>query len=184
MAEDKNRVCPVELAGGLDSIVRRWLQNPKKILEPFLREGMTALDVGCGPGFFSIEMAKLVGKNGGVISADLQEGMLQKLRDKISGTILEDRIRLVKCDTDRIPVADKVDFILTFYMVHEVPDKERFFEQLRKILNENGKLLIVEPKLFHVSKSEFSETLGVAERKGFTAGAGPKLGLSWSAVLT
>ncbi|MCX6138897.1 MAG: methyltransferase domain-containing protein, partial [Ignavibacteriales bacterium] len=77
MDSERNRVCPVEYANSLDSKIRKWLQNPKKILAPYVQEGMTVLDIGCGPGFFSIEMAKMVGKTGKVISADLQEGMLQ-----------------------------------------------------------------------------------------------------------
>ena len=85
MESKRNRVCPVELAGSLDNKIRRWLQDPRKILAPYVKEGMTALDIGCGPGFFSIEMAKMVGRNGKVISADLQEGMLKKLGKKIKG---------------------------------------------------------------------------------------------------
>ena len=84
MNNEKLRVCPVERAGSLDSKLRKWFQNPSKILAPFIKEGMKVLDVGCGPGFFSIEIAKMVGKNGKVFSADLQEGMLQKLRNKIN----------------------------------------------------------------------------------------------------
>jgi ubiquinone/menaquinone biosynthesis C-methylase UbiE len=98
----KNRVCPVSLAGGLDNKIRRYLQNPRKILGPYIEEGMTVLDLGCGPGFFSIEMARLVGKSGRVIAADLQEGMLHKIRDKIQGTELEERIRFHKCETNKV----------------------------------------------------------------------------------
>ena len=107
MKEEKIRVCPVELANSLDNKIRRWLQNPQKILSPYIREGMTVLDIGCGPGFFSIEIAKLVGKNGRVFSVDMQEGMLQKIRIKIQGTELEDRIELIKCEQDRINVPEK-----------------------------------------------------------------------------
>ena len=78
-----DRVCPVERAGTLDSTFRRWLQNPEKILRPYLREGMTAVDLGCGPGFFTVDMAIIVGDTGRVIGSDLQEGMLRKLADKI-----------------------------------------------------------------------------------------------------
>jgi len=82
---DKNkRVCPVEHAGSLDNIFRKWLHNPDKLLKNYVKDGITALDVGCGPGLFSIEMAAMVGKNGRVIAADLQEGMLKKLKNKIS----------------------------------------------------------------------------------------------------
>ena len=50
---------------------------------------MKVLDIGCGPGFFSIELAKMVGKGGKIFSVDLQEVMLQKIRNKIQGTELE-----------------------------------------------------------------------------------------------
>ena len=180
----RNRVCPVELADSLDSRIRRWLQNPQPILSPYVTRGMTVLDVGCGPGFFSIELAKLVGESGRVIAVDLQQGMLERLRDKISGSAFEERITLVKCAQDNITVSETVDFILTFYMVHEVPDKENFFRQLVHLLKDQGQYLIVEPKLFHVSRKEFRATLSIAQRNGFEIHEGPRLLASWSAVLT
>jgi ubiquinone/menaquinone biosynthesis C-methylase UbiE len=183
MKEDKNRVCPVELANSLDSKIRRWLQNPQKILSPYVKEGMKVLDVGCGPGFFSVELAKLVGAKGKVYSVDLQEGMLQKLRNKIYGKPLEQIIQLIKCEKDKIAVPEKVDFILAFYMVHEVPDKDKLFATLKNFLNAGGELLIVEPKLFHVSKKEFASTISKAEAAGFKAAEGPKLPFSFSSVL-
>jgi ubiquinone/menaquinone biosynthesis C-methylase UbiE len=183
MKEDKNRVCPVELANSLDSKIRRWLQNPQKILSPFVKEGMKVLDVGCGPGFFSVELAKMVGTSGKVYAVDLQEGMLQKLHNKIYGTPLEQIIQLIKCEKDKIVVPEKVDFILAFYMVHEVPDKDKLFAALKNLLNDRGDLLIVEPKLFHVSKKEFALTISKAEAAGFKAAEGPKLPFSFSSIL-
>jgi ubiquinone/menaquinone biosynthesis C-methylase UbiE len=183
MDDQRNRVCPVELSNSLDSRIRRWLQNPRQILYPFIKDGSTALDVGCGPGFFSIELAKLVGPTGKVIAADLQQGMLDRLRDKIKGSELEGRINLVKCEKDNINVTGLVDFILTFYMVHEVPDKDGFFKQLSAILSGQGQYLLVEPKLFHVSEREFQSTLALAEKNGFQINQGPRLLLSWSALL-
>jgi ubiquinone/menaquinone biosynthesis C-methylase UbiE len=184
MEQDRNRVCPVELADSLDNRLRRWLQNPRKILAPYVTEGMAALDVGCGPGFFSVELAQLVGPTGRVVAADLQQGMLDKVRAKIKGTDLERRIQLVKCEQTNLNVSDPVDFILTFFMVHEVPDQVEFFRQLFPLLHEHGRYLLVEPKLFHVSHSQFEETLRHARTVGFAVAAGPKLPFSWSAVLT
>ena len=183
MESQRNRVCPLSLAKSLDSKIRRWLQDPQKILSPFVVEGMTALDIGCGPGFFSIELARMVGRTGKVISADLQDGMLQKLSARIRGTELEDRIHPVKCERDRINVSEKIDFGLAFWMVHEVPNKELFFGQLKAILNEKAKILIVEPKLFHVSRRSFEATVTLAGQAGFVVSAGPRLPLCWSAVL-
>jgi ubiquinone/menaquinone biosynthesis C-methylase UbiE len=183
MENERTRVCPVELAHSLDNNIRRWLQNPRKILAPYVKEGMSVLDIGCGPGYFSIEMADMVGKNGKIISADLQEGMLQKLHEKVQGTGLEKRIQLVRCDQNNVHVTEHVDFILAFYMVHEVPDKSSFFQQLRKILKDQGQLLMIEPKLFHVSREEFTETIRLAEQHGFKCSPGPALAFSWSALL-
>jgi ubiquinone/menaquinone biosynthesis C-methylase UbiE len=183
MDNERNRVCPVELANSLDNRFRKWLQNPEKILAPYINEGMTVLDIGCGPGFFSIESAKMVGKKGKVLAADLQEGMLQKLSNKIKGTNLADRIKLIKSEKDRVNVSEKVDFILAFWMVHEVPDKNPFFKELKKVLRDDGQFLIVEPKYFHVSRKDFELTLKIAEVNGFKIYKGPKLFLSQTAIL-
>jgi len=183
MNEERTRVCPVELANSLDNKIRKWLQDPHKILAPYIKEGMKVLDVGCGPGYFSVELAKMVGKDGKVFSVDMQEGMLQIIRNKISGTTFEGIIRLIKCEQDEIRVPEKVDFILAFYMVHEVPEKDKFFKTMKNILDEKGTFLIVEPKFFHVTKKEFAVTLGKAEAAGFKASQGPKLAFSFSAVL-
>lgn len=183
MATDRNRVCPVELAPSLDTRVRRWLQNPRSILAPFVREGMTVLDLGCGPGYFTVELARLVGPTGKVIAADLQEGMLNELRNKIRGAEIESRITCVRCDRDSHNVTESVDFVLAFYVVHEVPDKIALFRQVRAILREHGRFLLVEPKLFHVSRAAWENTTALATAGGFSLEQGPRLPFSWSAVL-
>ena len=166
MNDVKGHVCPVE----------------RKILGPYIEEGMTVLDVGCGSGFFSIEMAQLAGKSGRVIACDLQEGMLNQLRDKIQGTEIEDRITLHKCEEDKIGVSEKIDFVLAFYMVHEVPNQEEFFREIGVILKPKGRVLVVEPPL-HVSKSAFEETIRTALSTGLTLVERPRALLSKTAVL-
>ncbi len=178
----KNRICPVEIAGMLDNKIRRWLQNPRKILGPYIKEGMTVLDIGCGPGFFSIDLAQMVGKSGRVIASDLQEGMLQKLRDKIQGTELAERIMLHKCEENKIGVSENVDFVLAFYLVHEVPNQEQFFNEIGSILKPNGQVFMAEP-LFHVSGRAFEKTLGKARAAGFTPVERPKVFLSKAVIL-
>jgi ubiquinone/menaquinone biosynthesis C-methylase UbiE len=182
MVERKNRVCPVGISGTLDNRFRRWLQNPRKILSPYIEEGMTVLDFGCGPGFFSIDLAQMVGKTGRVIACDLQEGMLLKLGKKVSGTELERRITLHKCQSLSIGVSEQIDFVLAFYMVHEIPNPEEIFREIAAMLKPDGQVLVVEPP-FHVSKAAFDETIRAARRAGLTPIDHPKLLFSRAVVL-
>lgn len=144
---------------------------------------MTALDLGCGPGFFSIEIAIMVGDEGKVIAADLQEGMLNKVKIKINGTGLEKRIELHKCEETKIGVTQKVDFVLCFWMVHEVPDKVSLFTELKPVLKPDGRIFVIEPK-FHVSKSEFEEMIKIVKTIGFKIIENPKVFFSRAVVLT
>jgi ubiquinone/menaquinone biosynthesis C-methylase UbiE len=177
-----NLVCPVAIAGSLDNRLRRWFQDPRKILRPYIKKGMTVLDLGCGPGYFTMDIAQMVGKSGRVIAADLQEGMLRKLGQKIQGTGLEKRITLHKCEKNKIGLPEHVDFVLAFYMVHEIRNREQLFHEIASMLKPNGQLFIVEPP-FHVSKTAFEETLRKARDAGLKPVQRPKMFLSKAAVL-
>lgn len=182
MGDRKHRVCPVSKAGGLDNRIRRWVQNPRKIVGPYVKEGMTVLDVGCGPGFFSMDIAYMVGESGRVIACDLQDGMLQKLGKKLVGTPIQDRITLHKCEKDRLGLSESVDFVLAFYVVHEIPNQQDFFREIKTILKPGGKMLIVEPP-FHASHREFDETVRRARETGFTVVEKPAILLNKAVVL-
>lgn len=181
--KNNNRICSAKHAGGLDNSIRKALQNPHKILSPFIKDGMTVLDVGCGSGVFTIEIAKLLSGSGKVIAADRQEEMLEIVRRKIKESQLDERIELHKCSDNNIGVNEKVDFILAFYMVHEVPSQDKLFNEMRSILKADGKILIVEPK-FHVTKKAFSYMLQILNNKGFEIIDGPKVFFSRSVLLT
>jgi ubiquinone/menaquinone biosynthesis C-methylase UbiE len=182
MGKTSRHVCPVQISVGLDNPIRRWLQNPGKILEPYIEKGMTVLDAGCGPGFFSTEMARLVGRSGRVIAADLQEGMLLKVKSKVYGTELENRIVLHKCGEDKIGISEFVDFVLVFYMLHEVASQENFLGEIGSILKPGGQILIVEP-LFHFSRSAFETMIAKAQNIGLKVVNKPKMVFSRAAVL-
>jgi len=177
------RVCPVERAGGLDNSLRRLFQNPGRILKSYIKSGMTVLDIGCGPGFFSIEIAKMLKGSGIVIAADLQEGMLDKVSKKISGTNVEKSIKLHKCSENEIRVSERVDFVLAFYMIHEVPDKEKLFREIKSILKPGGLVFIAEPA-FHVSKTEFDKMTGMLNNTGFQIIDRPKILFSRTVLIT
>jgi hypothetical protein len=67
-------------------------------------------------------------------------------------------------------------------MVHEVPNQERFFNEIGSIVKPNGQVLIVEPP-FHVSKRAFEETIRTAQGSGFKPAERPKVLLSKAVIL-
>ncbi|MFH0862238.1 MAG: class I SAM-dependent methyltransferase [Candidatus Altiarchaeota archaeon] len=146
--------------------MRRLIHDPRRILEGRIFKGETAIDIGCGPGVFTIPMAEMVGEGGKVIAADFQDGMLQRVRRKAEKKGLLTRIILHKTELDRIGAPEKADFALAFYMVHEVPDRANLFEELRTILKRGGRLMVVEP-LIHVSETEYERTREAAVQAGF-----------------
>lgn len=177
-----NRVCPESHAGLLTINLRSFLQNPHKILSPFVQQGMTILDVGCGPGFFTIPAARLTGNTGKVLAADLQSGMLEKLRNKISCSGDINNIQLIKCSETNVNVQEKVDFIILFYMLHEVPNKFATIRELKSLLRPDGKILWVEPKI-HVTGKEFDNMESIFTELGFRVYSRPKVFFSRSAIL-
>ena len=179
-------VCPEEYSRGINNRFRQWLHNPARILAPHVRRGMTCLDLGCGPGFFTLEMAHQVGNDGTVIAADREEGMLKRLAQKTTGLEIEQRIRLHPCDTERIGLETalnkSIDFILLFYVVHEIPDKDRLFTDLGALLAPGGRMLMAEPPIF-VSQKAFQASLAAAESCGLAVLDGPGIFLSKTAIL-
>ena len=165
-----NHVCPWWLCFTFDNIFRKLIHNPYKMLSPFIKAGDTILDVGPGMGYFTIPMAKMAGVEGRVIAADIQERMLLALKKRAEQAGVEKRVIGHLSSPDLLGIKEQVDFILAFYMVHEVPDRKQFLNELFSVLKNNGTFLLVEPP-FHVTKDSFAETVNMALNAGFTISA-------------
>ena len=177
-----DHVCPWWLAYTFDNPLRRRLHNPHKILGGLLEPGQTALDLGCGMGYFSIAMAKLVGEGGRVIAADLQPEMLAIVRRRAEQAGVLSQLHLHQCPTsDRLGLADPVDFALAFWMAHEVPEVKAFFRACRQLLKPQAHFLLVEPKI-HVSATHFDRLVAAAYAAGLKPCAEPKVAFSRSVL--
>ena len=176
-ADQNSHVCPAEHAGWLTSSVRKLANNPRRILRGLVSKGDTAVDLGAGPGFFSLPLAEMVGETGRVIAVDVQEEMLAQLRVRAEKAGLASRIQLHHSSPDAIGVADRADFALAFYMLHEVSGKDGFLREVHGILREGGRFLLVEP-MGHVSKAQFAQTVELVKQAGFVPVAEPRVAFS------
>lgn len=177
-----DRICPWWLAYTFDNPIRRLFHQPEVMLAAYVKEGMTALDLGCGMGFFTIGMAKMVGPKGRVISVDLQEKMLAITQKRARQAGVLERITPVQGRPTEIGVKDQVDFALAVWMVHEVPDQKTFLSQVRVCLKPEARFMIIEPK-HHVKEESFRQTLSLAREAGLTLLEQPRVKLSHAAAL-
>jgi 2-polyprenyl-3-methyl-5-hydroxy-6-metoxy-1,4-benzoquinol methylase len=170
------------MAYTFDNPIRKLLHPAHTVIGPYVHDGMKVMDVGCGMGHFSIGMARLVGDKGKVVAIDMQQKMLDVTLKRASRAGVADRIVPHLCRVDDIGIEESADFILAFWMVHEVLDKERFFDQLKSRLRDNGKILIAEPRM-HVSPEALNRTVEIAQSRGLYCCDTPVIRISNTALL-
>lgn len=121
------------------------LLQPEKLLRDLgLRKGMTLADIGCGPGFFTIPAAQIVGPTGLALAADIQGEMLSSVRSRALENGLEN-VRIVKTNDREIPIPEGTcDFALLAFMLHEVENRASFLHRAARILKPKGRLIALE----------------------------------------
>jgi len=180
-----HRVCPWWIGYFLVCPLRRRGQNRAEILTPHVREGMTVLEPGPGMGYFTLELARLVGPSGRVIAVDIQPKMLERLKRRAAKAGLEARLETRAVSPDSMGLADlkgRIDFTLAFAVVHEFPDAARFFGEVEAASKPRATLLLAEPS-GHVKAVEFDAELQAAAHPGFSVVARPSISKSQTALL-
>ncbi len=157
---NRTHLHPLERSKNLDSRLRRIMQNPHKILKKYIQPEMTVLDLGCGTGYFTLELAKLVGLGGKVVAIDVQSGMLDLLKQKIQGTEL----------TKQIEIFQEIKYI------------DKIISELSTIVKSETQILISEQK-FHVSKQTFELIIKKMENNGYKVVEKPKIFLSRTVIM-
>ncbi|MBU0730384.1 MAG: class I SAM-dependent methyltransferase [Proteobacteria bacterium] len=172
-----NHVCPWWLAYTFDNPLRSLFHKPEDMFSLYVKAGMTVADLGCGMGFFSLGLARMVKDNGRVLAIDLQPKMLEKTEKRARKSGLSQIISTRLCRKDDIGVRQPLDFALAFWVVHETPDIGNFLSQVYSALKPGGILFIAEPK-FHVSRGQFKEEQNTAEAMGFVVKDLPRIAFS------
>jgi len=174
-------VCPAWFAWVINNPLRRWLHKPEAILGQLVAPGSTVVELGCGSGPFTVALAQMVGPSGRVIAADIQPAMLAKVQRRVEQAGLRNRIELHLCEREHARLPAEVDFVLAFWMVHEVPNAMALFAEMQEALNPDAKLLLVEPR-FHVGRTDFEKEVELALEAKFKLLARPSVRLSYAAL--
>ena len=181
--KDNSHVCPWWLCFTFDNPMRKIIHDPVKILSPYVHKGNTAIDIGPGMGYFTIPLAEIVGSTGSVIAIDIQQKMLSALMARAQKKVVSDRIKTHLAGPDSIGFDQKADFILAFWMMHEVPDQKTFLSEIRNLMKPAGLFLLVEP-VIHVSKKNFARAIETAKELGFVIKESPKIRMSQSVLFS
>jgi 2-polyprenyl-3-methyl-5-hydroxy-6-metoxy-1,4-benzoquinol methylase len=179
-------VCPWWMGFFLASPLRRIIQDPEKLLRPFINDGMRVLEIGPGMGFFTLPMARMVGATGKVIAVDVQRQMLDHLSTRAKKAGVADRIddRLCKPDTLSInDLAGSIDFVLAIAVMHELPDRKTALREIHSALKTGGAMLMADPSS-RFTEDELRETTEYAKTIGFGIEEAPAVRKSRGALLS
>lgn len=119
--------------------------EPEKLLRKLgLRAGDTMADIGCGPGFFALPAARIVGSNGIVLAGDIQGEMLTSVRSRAHEADLHN-IRVVKTSETEIPLpAESFDFVLLAFVLDELEHRATFLHRAARLLKPSGRVVVME----------------------------------------
>lgn len=124
---------------------REAILQPEKLLTALgLKPGHTMADIGCGPGFFTLPAARIVGEFGRVLAGDIQGEMLTAVRSRATEAGL-DNVRVVKTGEVEIPIVpESCDFVLLAFVLNEIEHRATFLHRAARLLKPSGQLAVLE----------------------------------------
>lgn len=127
-----------------------WRQQSLPPIPTLEKLGLTAddiaADIGCGIGYFTIPIAEITNNINNVYALDTSEQMLAEL-EKRAGIADVTNIVSIKSDEFDLKLPDEsVTFALLVNVLHEIDDKQKFIQEIKRILKTKGRLAIVEWK--------------------------------------
>jgi len=130
--------------GRLDSPERRKRLNPERVLSllPLEPEQVVA-DIGCGPGFFTLPLARRL-TEGRVVALDISEEMLETVREKAASAGVGN-IEVKASSEAGLPVHPaSLDGAFLAFVLHELEQQVTFLEQVKESLRPGGWLAVLE----------------------------------------
>lgn len=128
-----------------------WIQDPDAVFQQLsLKAGDAFLDLGCGPGEYATEAAKIIGHEGIVYALDKWEQMIDDLKERSAERGLMHIKAMVSDITEPLPIDDGcIDICLISTVLHTMnmaKDGKILFSEIRRVLKPSGTLAIIECK--------------------------------------
>ena len=103
----------------------------------------TVADIGCGPGFFTVPLAKFL-VNGKVYALDVDDEMLAACREQVAKARMGN-VEILKCDEYAFPLEPgSIDGAFLAFVVQQVADRPRFLNAVRELLTPGGWCTVLE----------------------------------------
>jgi len=124
---------------------RQREEDCRMLLEALaVQPGQTVCDMGCGNGFYTLELARRVGPQGLVYAVDIQPEMLRMLAERAAAEGLDNIRPMLGTPIDpRLPAA-AVDMVLCVDVYHEFSHPEEMLARIRASLKPRGRLVLAE----------------------------------------
>ena len=129
----------------IDNPIRRRIQPPAQVVDWIgMEDGMQVLEIGPGPGTFTIEAAKRVGGEGKVFAIDIQPPVISNLGNRLKKEGIENVTTKV-ASAYELPFSDDTfDRVFMVAVLAEIPDKRKALIEIKRVLKSNGLLAIGE----------------------------------------
>ncbi|GEA34088.1 class I SAM-dependent methyltransferase [Clostridium diolis] len=123
---------------------RKILPPEQTLINLDLQTGDVMADIGCGIGYFTIPASKIVGKNGKILALDISDEMLQDVEEKIIENDISN-VEAILTEENHLKLeSNSVTFAFASNIIHEVEEKERFLNEIKRIICPEGKIAILE----------------------------------------
>jgi ubiquinone/menaquinone biosynthesis C-methylase UbiE len=122
-------------------IDNRSLKVDYRTLEPILKEGMSVLDVGCGTGAISKDIAEIVGNSGKVTGIDNTAKFIES--GKISYRNVKN-LELQHCDVFEFHPKQKFDLIVSARVLQWLNNPKDALLKMKSLLKPNGRISILD----------------------------------------
>tara|TARA_R110000772_G_scaffold131045_2_gene239297 strand:- start:7498 stop:8259 length:762 start_codon:yes stop_codon:yes gene_type:complete len=110
-----------------------------------LRPGQYVLDLAGGTGDFSLQFSPIVGAEGQVVLADINESMLRVGRDRIIDQGSMENISYSLADAEKLPFTDNsFDCVCIAYGLRNVTNKDAALQSMYKVIKPGGRLVVLE----------------------------------------